>query len=300
MVLRTTRQLALEGVSRSELAGIGSDAKWQRVRHGVYDDERRSGQPEEHLRLLAATLPLIGPGAVLSHATAAVLHGMAVPPGSLDRVWITRGSAGGGHLGPHLHECKAAFRDADLAEVAGRSATGLARTVVDLARAFGVPYGLAAADFALRSGVTVDALSEQIGLWPRRPWMRRARCAVEMADPGAESFGESLSRWVMWQVGVPAPVLQHEVIVNGRRYRSDFAWPDFGVLGEFDGRVKYDLYVKPGQTAADVMMAEKRREQDLQSLGWYVVRWGMEELRDPERFRSLLESAFRNARRVKS
>ena len=42
--------------------------------------------------------------------------------------------------------------------------------------------------------------------------------------------------------------------------RTDFAWPEYGLLGEFDGRGKYLRNLKQGQSVADVVMAEKARE----------------------------------------
>ena len=40
----------------------------------------------------------------------------------------------------------------------------------------------------------------------------------------------------------------------------DWAWPDHGVLGEFDGKVKYGRLLKPGQDVGQVVFAEKQRE----------------------------------------
>lgn len=96
----------------------------------------------------------------------------------------------------------------------------------------------------------------------------------------------------MWQMGLPQPVLQPRFEIAGRLFRSDFGWPAFRVLGEFDGRTKYEELLRPGQSPADVIMAEKRREQYLQSENWYVVRWGMDDMRDRQTFLRLLESAF--------
>ncbi len=53
----------------------------------------------------------------------------------------------------------------------------------------------------------------------------------------------------MWQLGLPKPVVQPRLKANGRRFRADFGWPEFGVLGEFDGRMKYDELLRPGESA---------------------------------------------------
>ena len=102
-----------------------------------------------------------------------------------------------------------------------------------------------------------------------------------LVDVRSESVGESFSRVRFWRWGVPAPILQLEVRDpnGGLVGRCDLGSP-FGTIGEFDGRVKYGLLLKPGQTAEDVLLAEKRREERLRELGWQVVRWGWANLKN--------------------
>jgi hypothetical protein len=301
MALIRTEQLLREGMDARQIGRKVAEARLVKIRHGVYDDAPADGGPEDdHLKLIAGTVGLLGAGAILSHASAGLLHGMPVPRSALDKVTITRMSAGGGHVHHQLHEYKAALRDLDIVEISGLLVTSATRTAVDLARTTGLAYGLAACDVALRRGHPLDELAEQVSLWPRRPGMAKGRRAAALADGRSESYGESLSRLLMWQLGVPSPELQWPCWVDGRQFRSDFAWPELGVLGEFDGKIKYDQLLSPGQSAAEVVMAEKRREQALQAQSWYVVRWGMAELQDPPRFKSLLDAAFRNASRLRA
>ena len=124
--------------------------------------------------------------------------------------------------------------------------------------------------------------------------MAKARQSLEFLDPRSESVGESASRVAMWEVGVATPILQYEVLGFDGRFvgRSDFGWPEFRTLGEFDGRIKYGRLLKDGQTAGDVIVDEKRREDALRELGWQVVRWLWEDLRHPQALRERLERAF--------
>ena len=61
---------------------------------------------------------------------------------------------------------------------------------------------------------------------------------------------------------LPRPRLQYHVYDQPRTAdrHHDFAWPEHGVYGEFDGKVKYGRLLKPGQDPGDVVFAEKRRE----------------------------------------
>jgi hypothetical protein len=105
--------------------------------------------------------------------------------------------------------------------------------------------------------------------------MLQARRAMSFLDARSESAGESYSRVVLDRVGIRRPTLQYEVWHRGVLVgRADFGWEEFRTLGEFDGKEKYGRLLKPGQTSADVVFAEKRREDALRDLGWQVVSAG--------------------------
>lgn len=86
----------------------------------------------------------------------------------------------------------------------------------------------------------------------------------------------------MWRAGLPLPALQvPQFSVDGRALgRVDFWWEDYEVAGEFDGRVKYGRLLRPGQSAGDVVFAEKCREDALRETGRGMARWVWSEL-DP-------------------
>jgi hypothetical protein len=110
----------------------------------------------------------------------------------------------------------------------------------------------------------------------RRPGTRGARRAIGFADGLSESVGESRSRVAIAAAGLPVPVLQWEVhAAAGGRFvgRVDFGWPELTVVGEFDGLIKYGRALRPGQDPAEVLVAEKLREDALRDEGLGVVRW---------------------------
>ena len=79
---------------------------------------------------------------------------------------------------------------------------------------------------------------------------------------------------------------------------SDFRWEEFRTLGEFDGKQKYGTLLKPGQTIADAVFEEKRREDALRHLGWQIVRWLWEDRYHPEELRRRLERGFERGLRA--
>ena len=92
---------------------------------------------------------------------------------------------------------------------------------------------------------------------------------------------------------MPPEELQLEIVGPGGSFvgRVDFAWPCLGIVGEFDGRVKYGRGLEPGRDLADVLWREKLREDRLRDLGWQVVRWVWADLQDPRALHERLRRA---------
>ena len=178
--------------------------------------------------------------------------------------------------------------------IGGVEVTSAARTIVDLARAVPFEQAVVAADSALvRGAVTPAELDEALERAGHRHGVAAAGRVVRFADGRAESPGESRSRVVIHHAGLPAPDLQVEVrTADGRVLgRADFGWD--GVIGEFDGRVKYGRLLRPGQHPGDVVYAEKRREESFRAVGKHVVRWGWTDLDDFTETRTRLAAALR-------
>ena len=75
----------------------------------------------------------------------------------------------------------------------------------------------------------------------------------------------------------------------------DFLWRGHGVFLEFDGKIKYEKYRRPGETLDEFLMREKKREELIcQSTGWVCIRitWGNLEqpVATARRIRALLNS----------
>lgn len=249
----------------------------------------------QHLQLLEATHPSLASGTVFSHSTAGVLHGLPLPIPQLTKVHITRpGSSGRATRSVWRHT--AALPTESVTEVADLRVTTIERTVVDLARWLPYEDAVAVVDAALRLGVDRAGLDVEVERARRRRFNERARRAVAFGDPRAESPGESRSRVLMAQLGLPRPELQREfrTAAGAVDARVDFDWDEFGVCGEFDGHTKYGRLLRPGQSVEQVIHFEKRREELLRTHGRWTVRWDNNNLKDPQHFRPIIESGFRN------
>ncbi|SER26986.1 hypothetical protein [Microlunatus flavus] len=286
------------GLSDNDLARLVGLGDLERLRRGAYAralGARRS--PEEvHRLLIGATVPQLGDGAVLSHASAGVLHGLPLWPAQVGTVHITRPRTGGGGRRTVVRRHTSALEAGETTTVDGWAVTTVPRTVVDLARTLPYEQGVAAGDAALRLGLDRGVLEAALRRQDRWPGAARARRVVLLADGRAESAGESLSRVLLTDQGLTPTELQLVVHgADGPLGRVDFAWPEHRTIGEFDGRVKYGRLLRPGEDVGDVVYREKLREDQLRDLGWQVVRWVWADLDRPAVIAERVRRAFARA-----
>ncbi|GAB3810760.1 hypothetical protein GCM10028820_00850 [Tessaracoccus terricola] len=188
--------------------------------------------------------------------------------------------------------------DAEVTTVDDLQVTTLARSTFDLARTLPYPEAVAVCDGALRAGLEREALQAVVARHEGLHGRARARLAAEFADAAAESPAESLSRVQLAKYGLPTPTLQFPVInADGRLVaRTDFAWPEFRLVGEVDGKWKYGELLHPGKTPETAIMEEKRREQDIRDAGYWVVRWDWKLVLDGEALAKLVRRAINQQR----
>ncbi|HZI97682.1 MAG TPA: hypothetical protein VFD41_09180 [Actinomycetales bacterium] len=143
---------------------------------------------------------------------------------------------------------------------------------------------MAIADAALRRTphlrAAVAAALGSMGGWP---YAGRANQSWSLVDGRRESPAESWSYVVMHRQGLPVAEPQALVYDENGKFvaRVDAWWDEWAVVGEVDGRVKYD--VAPGEDPAAAgrrLMKEKEREDALRRLDARVIRWGTRDLRD--------------------
>lgn len=137
-------------------------------------------------------------------------------------------------------------------------------------------------------------MAERAERWPNS---LRARLVLDRADPRISSVGEGRSWHMFFQHGLPRPELQIEVYdENGLLLGIvDFLWRRRGVFMEFDGRMKYVVHRRPGETLEQYLMREKRREEAIcAATGWVCIRITWADLNRPvttaRRIDRLLES----------
>ncbi|QAY64523.1 hypothetical protein ET495_16380 [Xylanimonas allomyrinae] len=209
------------------------------------------------LRMRAVSLQLLAP--VFSHESAATWWGWptwTVPA----RTHVTQGTRRAGTAAADVARHFSRLPGGDVVERDGLLVTSRERTLVDVARTAHPLAGLVVADAALADGVDREAVLDRVAALGPVRGSRRARVVLDLADPGAESPWETWLRYLALRAGLPRPVTQHPIRTRLGTFRADIAWPEHGVLAEFDGRVKYtDGALGTGYDGAQALFAEKRR-----------------------------------------
>ena len=191
--VRLSKDLAEQGYSYAEMARMTRDAELVRVRRGAYapPDESALDPRVAHLRLLEATVGQSSGESVVSHASAAVLHGLPIGHDQLGRVHLTRDRPGHGKVRRYVQVHGLSLADGDIVEVNGFRVTSLARTVVDVACALRPLLAVPVGDAALRAGLRRSDLHAYLEPIRPRYGIAQARRTAALPDPRSESPGES-------------------------------------------------------------------------------------------------------------
>jgi hypothetical protein len=286
------RDRAVDAAGRRALSRDVEHGLLIRLRQGAYVERRAfdAMSPEEqHIVRIRAFAAVSPSPPVFAHWSAGVLLGLPVLRARLTTVHTVvdeRRGRGQEEVTAHLFR----VTSAELVQVGDVVATGVARTVVDIAGAAPFDEGVMAADAALRSGCPREELERAIVLAGPRRAGTRIRDVVAFAHPGAESAAESGSRVLMLRLGVEPPELQWRVVLSrGSAVFVDFFFPSVRVGGEADGDMKYlDATLAPGG-AGPVVLAEKRREDEVRTHLNGLARWGWAESRQLHLMRRVLQ-----------
>ena len=104
------------------------------------------------------------------------------------------------------------------------------------------------------------------------PGSRMAGRTVELSDPRAESPPESRLRIEMVRAGLPVPIPQFDVLVDGFFVaRLDFAWPALRFGVEYDGQWHADTRQ---------LHRDRSRLRELNAAGWRIFHVTREDMRD--------------------
>jgi very-short-patch-repair endonuclease len=249
-------QLAALGVRPSLITAALARGRLHPVHHGVHSLVPAAARPShasEHAALLAC-----GPRAVLSHETAARLHGLRLP----GHVGTSRGR---GRPGLSVHRTRVLGR-AERVRIGGLPVTSIARTIIDLAASWDDRSIERLVDQALKKtsrAKLVAALERHAG----RAGAPRVRAALTPGRPSSDTWSHPEERLLQLirRAGLPVPEAN---VALGNEHGfghtvPDLRWPEHRVIVEYDS---WDHH--SGQAA---FHADRARHNRLTAGGWQVI-----------------------------
>ncbi len=278
-----------------------------KLRRGMYvpgDLYRSCDQVGRHLLLARAVVDGQQGRVALTGISAAALHGFALYGVNLNVVHLVRldGGSSRSAAGVNHHVVRGEIED-DVHAYGDFLAVTPARTVWEVACRSSLETGVVAADSALKqSPELITAIEELADRFARFPGSCHGRMTVRLASPLSDSPGESFSRVQFFRFGVPQPDQQIEILdTQGTRIGFvDFYWKECRHVGEFDGKTKYEKYLRPGETPADCVFREKRREDRVRSGRRGMSRFTWSDMMRPtvRRTMSELKNALADSKRL--
>jgi hypothetical protein len=299
------REALALGYTDGHISRLVRNGTWLRLRHGAYTITRlwdEADSPARHLMVSRAALRTAQSDVVLSHTSSLAVHRPDHWDLPLDDVHLTRRAGRVGRRSAGVIQHCGRVLPGDVVqdgELAYMSAT---RTALEITTITDVEHALVVVNSMLHLELTSPQLLRQrYARMEQWPYTLRTDIVLRLCNPRMESVGESRSDHLFFRQGLPRPIPQLEIRDSSGRLvgRLDFAWPEFGVWVEFDGRLKYEGLRRPGETEVDVLMREKRREERIREItGWECIHITWADLADPERVAARIRAAFaRSVRR---
>lgn len=253
------------GISKQRLRG----RVWRRATRDVYV----LAELERSWRLAGEVALLALPDATLSHCTAA--RALELPVDTCSVLHVTRPRATAVSKRARVQPHRAALPPGDVLLVRGLRVTAPVRTWLDLAARLELVALVVLGDAVARR-VGVDEMQLAVDGAAGRRGVTRAREALLLVDPGAESGAETRTRLMLHEAGFRA--LMHGVQVRDEAGQwlaaPDLADEDARVAVQYDGLVH--LEDDPEQRRSDI-----DRDELARAAGWQVVVLTARDLRLP-------------------
>jgi Transcriptional regulator, AbiEi antitoxin len=262
-----SRQQALEaGFDEDAIERRLRSGAWRRLRRGVY--ATFTGALSREAKLWAAVLSA-GPGAVLSHETAAEIHGLTDKPSTRIHISAPAGRRPGQHRpirGVVIHRCRNLVAEWQPPWHLPR--TSVEDTVLDLiatARSFDDAYNWISAAVGRRLS-TPELIGKALTTRSRMRWRDWIRAALEDAAEGVHSpLERNYVHGVERAHGLPAARRQARRRHGSRTRYLDNLYEKYGLCVELDGVAAHP---------AEGRWRDTRRDNANQAQGVRTLRYG--------------------------
>jgi predicted transcriptional regulator of viral defense system len=278
-------QLRELGLSARAVQDRAATGRLHRIHKTVYSLVPKALLKREGL-YMAAVLAC-GPGAVLSHRSAAVLHHLRDWGHTRIEVTVPRRSART-HPGVAVHR-STTLTAKDITVIDGIPVTSLHRTLFDVAEVVDQRELEREFDQAqIVKGLDLNKINDQLARNPTRAAASKIRKVLTEHYIGSTPTENDLEEdflAITRGLGLPDPRVQFWIDPGdgGRMIRADFAWPELRIVVETDGRRTHGT--------DQAFESDRRRDQRLVAAGWRVIRttWRQIKFRPHELRETLLK-----------
>lgn len=277
----TLAQLEGLGVSRAATGQRARIGRLLRVHEGVYAVGHPLLTPEG---VWMAAVLACGAGAVLSHRSAGVLWGL-IDDDRGGLVDVTAPNRRGRQPTAIAAHRDGALSKAERTVVRHIPCTTVERTLLDLAGTVSIRrLRRALAEAEVLRIVDLGILRALLRRHRGRRGVARLRLVLDELHPDTRRTRSELERMFMRmcdRYSLPRPEVNVKLNVNGNVFEPDFLWRDVGLIVEADGRRFHDT--------SSAFQYDRRREQELQRVGWRVSRCTWEQVEyEPRRLAAVL------------
>jgi len=286
-------QLRALGLSARAVHCRHAVGRLHRIHHTVY-----SLVPRELLKrdgLYMAAVLACGDGAVLSHRSAAALHGLRDWGHTRIEVTVPKRSRRS-HEGVKVH-CSTTLTGKDVTVVNNIPCTSVARTLLDLAEVVTHRQLERSFDQAeILQVLDLNAINDQLARNPTRPGAKAVRLVLEthyIGKTATANENEEALLAITRPLGIPDPECNKFIVLDdgGPAIKADFVWSAQRVVIEADSdkwhntRQRFEL--------------DRVRDQRLTAAGWTVIRTTWKQMKyRPHELRPLLVKLLAPASRV--
>ena len=259
-------QLRELGLTASAVRKRRRAGRLHRIHHAVYSLVPRELLTWEGLYMAAVIAS--GPGAVVSHRSAARLHELRNYGYTKIDVTVPRRSCRK-HDGVLVH-CSTTLADKDVTVVSNIPVTTVARTLFDLGELLTDRQLERAFDQAeILQVLDARAINDQLARNPTRRGAKSVKHLLKThyigSTPTDNDFEDAFLALTR-DLGLPDPTAQFYIDPGDGEppIKADFAWPDRKIVVETDGRKTHGT--------RQAFETDRRRDQRLTAAGWTVIR----------------------------
>lgn len=284
------KELIALGMNDAAIAALVRAGVLVRVRMGAYVDAptyRGLDQAGRYGVFTRAIVRQAKTDVVVSHVSALPEYDAPLWGQDLSHGHLTRRDGKSGRKAAGVHQHCGLIEPGDVVVLNGLEVMSATRVALEVTTVASTEASLVVVNDLLHRRLTtvqeIERRYQSIDAWPGT---LHTDLVLRLADGRLESVGETRTFYLFWHQHVPFPETQYELRDSSGSVvaRVDFAWPEHRVYLEFDGFEKYVRYLLPGETIAEAVMREKKREERIHELtGWRCIRISWADLAHPER-----------------